>query len=559
LSGVHSCTNKHCENRTLPESRPLTEQTSEGADAGSGARGSRSMLSSVVTVSGVNMVGMGVGLVQNMAIAAVIGATAQKDAYDIAAKVPHIMLYMFGLDLLRGISVSLFSRLDVSRSEDTSVVFSTLVNALLLVSVAAMILAEVFARPLVAMVGPGMSPATMDLSVRLARVLVPAVGLIAMTSLMGSVLLAHHYYGLTEALACLPRLFILVGVVTIGHRWGVWVLAFAMILGLAAQLPVMIFFLRQCGLHYRLVLHIKSAAFRSAVYDAIPLGLGTIAVILTEILLQRTVSRGAEGTIACYNYALLLSAAIIVLIGRPVAASLAPRVTRNLEAGDYASSQAMLGKALGFSLLVCLTGLAVIWAQGTLVVDLFFGRGRFTTEAIEQTSRFIGIMFPAALGFGVRMTAIGVLLARRRVKTVMVYCFITGAIRAAVVWGGWHLWGVYAAAYAYTFGHLVDGFLGMSSALAIVGWRPEHVPWRRALRWLAGAAVVFVLPNLAHLLGSVDYEAPLSAKVIRLGLTVVLAAVGFVAAAFLAGFGSTIGSLLSAFSGRWRRRKAQKE
>jgi putative peptidoglycan lipid II flippase len=489
-----------------------------------------SILRSFVTLSGVSTVSMAAGVAQNMVIAAVIGATARMDAYNVASYIPRMMLYMFGLDLFRGIAISLFSRLDINKSEDPSTVFSTLFNALLLISLAAIVVAEVFVRPLVRIVSPGVAIATSQLAIDLARYQIPTLALVALTSLMGSVLLAHHYYGLTEALAMLPKITALVGILVWGKAFDVWALTFAVIIGLVAEVPVMFWFLHRCALHYRPVLKLRSPAFRSAIWDAVPLGIGTVAIYISEITLQRTVSHGQAGTIACYNYSLLLCGAVFTLICRPISASLAPRVTRSLEAGDYRASGEMLGKALGFAFFICLAGLALIWAEGPLVVDLFYGRGRFTGAAIDQTSHFLAIMFPVAVGFGARMVAIGVLLARRRTKTVMLYCLVTSVIRAGLAIAGQRWWGVYAAAYAYAISHCVDGLLCAATALAIVRLQERLKNAGRIACWIAASLSIMVLPFIPRWIHAVSYHDAGPAKIGRLVLVSAITGLAFLLA-----------------------------
>jgi putative peptidoglycan lipid II flippase len=504
------------------------------------------MLRSLVTVSGISGLSLGVGLFQNVAIAGVIGATASKDAYDIAYYLPRLMLFLFGLDLFRGISTSLFSRLDVNRSEDPSKVFSTLLNGVILVSLLAIGVAEVFAEPLVRIIGKGLAPETSQLAVNLARFLIPALGLIAVTTLIGSILLAHHYYGLSEGLMILPKLAMLVGVLGWGKTLDVWVLAIALIVGLLAELPFMLYFLYRCGLRYSLILKVSSPAIKSALVDAVPLGIGSIAIYLSGTLMQRTVSYGEEGTVACFNYSLIVCAALTALVCRPASTVLAPRVTRSLEAQDYNSSSIMLGKSLGLVVLVCLVGTSMVWAEAPIIVDFLFGRGRFTAEAVEQTSGFLSLMFMGVLGIGVRMVAVGVLLARRRSKTIMVYSLISSGLRALLAGAGRSWWGVYASGIAYAGGAYADGFLSILSAIWIAKLHQRMGNPAKIARWMVACLVVIVSPVIPRLFCPVSYTEPLFTKLLHIGIVCGVAGLSFLLSARLIGL-YTVERILSIF------------
>ena len=427
-----------------------------------------SLIQSFVTVSGISGMAMIVSLFMNIAIAAIIGASASKDAYDIASYLPRVVLFMFGLDLFRGISTSLFSRLDVNKTEDPAKVFSTLLNGVIIVSFIAIIIAEVFAHPLIKMIGTGLSPQTSLLAVKLTRLLIPTLGLIAVTGLTGSILLAHHYYGLTEALAALPKVTILLGVLGWGKTLDVWAMVIAMIIGLAGQLPVMFYFLRRCGLHYSLTLNIKSPAIKSALIDAVPLGIGTIAIYLSGIFLQRTASFGREGTVACFNYSIMLCGVLTALVCRPASVILAPRVTRSLELQNYQESSSLLAKSLGTIVLACLAGTSFVWMNSFVIVDIILGHGKFTPDAVEHTGSFLRIMFLGVLAAGLMLLGFRVLLAKRKVKTIMSYCLITSIVQTVLAVGGRNFWGVYAAPIAYTAGICLYGILSIISAVYIV-------------------------------------------------------------------------------------------
>jgi putative peptidoglycan lipid II flippase len=491
------------------------------------------MMRSFVTISGVSGLSLVVGFFQNVAIAAIIGAAASKDAYDIAYYLPRMMLFMFGLDLFKGISISLFSRLDVNKSEDSSKVFSTLLNGVALVSLVAIVVAEVFAGPLVRLIGTGLAPQTSQLAVNLARFLIPTLGLIAVSGLISSILLANHYYGLTEGLVIIPKVTMLVGVLCWGKTLDVWVLVIALIVGLLAELPLMFYFLRRCGLRYSFVLKFNSPAIKSVLIDALPIGIGAIVVYLSQLLLQRTASYGKEGTVACFNYSLLLCGTLATLVSRPASSSLAPRISRSLEAGDYQSSSNMLRKSLGLVVLVCLACVSMVWAEAPIIVNLILGRGRFTPEAVEQTSRFLAIMFMGVLGIGVRMLGIRVLLARRRPKTIMLYCLVSSLVCVVLATAGRNWWGVYASAIAYVAANSIDGLLTILTAIWIVGLHNKMLNPVKIGLWIVACFIVIFPPVMPHLFHPISYTEPLPTKLLHIGIVCVVTGFSFFLAARL--------------------------
>ena len=323
-------------------------------------------------------------------------------------------------------------------------------------------------------------------------------------------------------------------------------LVIALFVGLLAELPLMAYFVRRCGLRYSLTFRIKSPAIKSALVDAIPLGLGTIAAYLSGALLQRTASYGGTGAVACFNYSLVLCGSLIILICRPAQAALAPRITRALEYGDYRTSTDLLGKSLAIVVLVCLAGMSVVWAESRLIVDVIFGRGQFSSEAVAQTGHFLGFMFLAVLGLGVRMLAVVVLLARRRAKTIMVYCMVSAAVRAGLAVGGRAWWGADACVFAYVGGAWVDGLLSIMSAGWIARLKLRNSSVVAVARWAVACAIVGIIPLIPRQLHPLDLTSPVTARLFHLGGVVLVAGACLLLACSLVGInplGRFIGSV----------------
>jgi len=316
----------------------------------------------------------------------------------------------------------------------------------------------------------------------------------------------------------LPQVVVLIAVCVLGKAFGVWVLVGAAFVGPIVQIPLMFYYLHRCGVRYRPVMHLRGEVIRSAILDAIPIAIGVIVVTLAGMLLQRTASYGEEGTVACFNYSLLLLTALNRLVCQPVVVSMSPRITRYLEAGNYEASKDLLGRSIGLVVLICLSCTAVVWYEAPLIVDFMFGHGRFTAEAVHQTSAFLAIMFVGAMGTGFQWLGMRVLLARRRSMLVMTGFIAAGLVRALLGGGGRHWWGVYASGIAQAGGSWANGLVCMTAAIWIVGLYGRMGNVGTIIRWMMACAIVAVVPILPHMINPVGPAAGLLARVVHLSI-----------------------------------------
>src|ERR1700736_3376772 len=136
------------------QSAPVTPSENQGSNAGSGSH--RRLVGAAAIIALGNILSRGLGLVRDAVIAFTFGATASTDAFVLARTVPSILY-----DLLVGtVSTAAFVPVFVQHARDerqfwrlVSVIFSLAVLAF--VTLAAIL--AVFAEPLVALIGTGLS------------------------------------------------------------------------------------------------------------------------------------------------------------------------------------------------------------------------------------------------------------------------------------------------------------------------------------------------------------------------------------------------------------------
>lgn len=287
--------------------------------------------------SGLNIIAAAAVELINMAY---FGAGPHKDAYDTAYLIPNMLIYLFGLDLWKGLSTALFSRLSVNESEDRWRVFSSIVTIMLGIG-SVLCVACLFLAPwIVAVVAPGYDEARMTLCAHLLRLNLPVILLLSLTGFFDSVLVAHHVYGWSSLSQVMLKVAQVLAVLGWARHFGISVLPIGTLIGLSAALVAQTVMLRRNGIRYRpFYCDWKSPKLRLALRQIGPLFLSVVAAQLAVLCVQNVASRGVVGTVACLNYAGRLVSMVSQLVVQPLSTSYAPRIARLVELRDIPAAR----------------------------------------------------------------------------------------------------------------------------------------------------------------------------------------------------------------------------
>src|SRR5215470_5809004 len=127
------------------------------------------------------------GLVREMVFAYFFGASKSfaNDAYVIAFRIPNLLRDLFAEGALSSAFVPVFSDYLINKDEKEAFRLSNLVATGLIVLLGAfVVLGVIFAGPLVTFIAPGFQadPAKFDLTVRLTRIMMPFILLVALAA-----------------------------------------------------------------------------------------------------------------------------------------------------------------------------------------------------------------------------------------------------------------------------------------------------------------------------------------------------------------------------------------
>ncbi|RFD19143.1 murein biosynthesis integral membrane protein MurJ [Komagataeibacter melaceti] len=361
------------------------------------------MLKGFLTVSGWTMISRVLGLVRDQLLAALLGAGAAQDAYQIACRLPNMFRRLFGEGALNAAFVPLFSSLLEREGKDTAQRFanetmSVLLSWLLLLTV----LGEVFMPGVLHVIAPGFTHGDLrdSLAISLSRITFPYLFLICGAALVAGVLNGMHHFGVAAAayvsfnvvgiasIMLLPRL---TGDVAHAAAWGVSASG-------VIQFAILLYAARRAGMRLQLVAPCVTPRIRTLLGR---MGVGLVGSGITQInFMVDTIIATLlpAGSVSLMYFADRVNQLPLGVLGAAAGTTLLPVLTRSLAAGDVAGAHATQNRAISYALILTLPAAAGLLVIAAPVMMALFGHGHFSArDAVlaAQSLRAYAVGLPA--------------------------------------------------------------------------------------------------------------------------------------------------------------------
>jgi putative peptidoglycan lipid II flippase len=328
-----------------------------------------------------------VGYIREAYIAYAFGAGPQTDAYVAAFTLPDWLNYIVAGGAASITFISIYTRfLAEKRDTDAQKTFSVVITVMSAVMIVGTIITEIFTPQFVRWMFHGFSPAQVELTVHLTRILLPAQIFFYVGGVVSAVLLSHRLFLFPAFGPLLYNLLIIAGGMIGGRRFGISSLAYGALAGaVVGPFLASVIGAVRIGTGYRPSFDVSNPAFREWMKLSIPLMLGVSLVTADDWILRHYASSGV-GDIARLNYAKRLFAVPIAVLGQATGQASLPffaRLFNEKRLKDFATTvndSVYRVSAASF--------LATGWMMAAAfpLIDLVYRRGRFTVSDTETTA-----------------------------------------------------------------------------------------------------------------------------------------------------------------------------
>lgn len=326
------------------------------------------------------------GLLRQRVVAGLFGTGAELDAYRAANGIPELLFTILAGGALSFAFLPVYTRRLGEDREAASRLFSSVLNLILLLVIAASALVGVFAPTLVAApwgVGPGFPPLVQRLTVEVMQILLFSTILFAASSMVTGALHAHQHFWLPALTPSMYPLGIIIGGLTLSPSMGVAGLAWGAVIGaglhLAVQLPGLFIY----KIQWRPLISLGDPALaRVATLMAPRIVDLMMARIMIDWINANIGSRLGEGRLSALGFAFTLMNMPWTLIGTAIGIAVFPTLAI-LAAADRAREREALTGALRAVLSLALPAALALILLGRQAIQVLFEGGAFTAESTE--------------------------------------------------------------------------------------------------------------------------------------------------------------------------------
>ncbi|HEY2151441.1 MAG TPA: murein biosynthesis integral membrane protein MurJ [Vicinamibacterales bacterium] len=352
---------------------------------------------------GATLVSRVLGLVRDQVLASLFGAGNEMDAFVVAFRIPNLVRDLFAEGAMSAAFVPTFTRhLTLGGKPDAWRLGNNVLNALLVVTGIVVLLAGVGARPLVQSLAPHFADVAgkIELTVRLTRMLLPFLTLVAIAAAaMGMLNSLHHYFlpALSPAMFNTATIVCAVVLVPLMPRIGeprIMAIAIGALIGGAGQVALQWPSLRREGFRYAPVLDARDPGLLQVL---LLMGPGTIGLAATQVnLFVNTLLATSQGigAVSWMTYAFRLMYLPIGLFGVSIGTAVLPAVSRHAAIHNTAGIRQTVSRGLGLMLMLNVPATVGLLVLATPIVQLLFEHVRFQpsdTIATASAVRFYSL------------------------------------------------------------------------------------------------------------------------------------------------------------------------
>jgi putative peptidoglycan lipid II flippase len=343
--------------------------------------------SATLLLMGTVMLSRVIGYIREAYIAYAFGAGPQTDAYVAAFTLPDWLNYIVAGGAASITFISIYTRfLAENRDADARKTFSVVITVMTAVMIVGTIVTEIFTPQFVHWMFRGFSPAQVDLTVHLTRILLPAQIFFYVGGVVSAVLLSHRLFLFPAFGPLLYNVLIIVGGVIGGRHFGIASLAYGALAGsivgpfLASVLGAV-----KIGTGYKLSFDIFNPAFREWVRLSVPLMLGVSLVTADDWILRHYASSGI-GDIARLNYAKRLFAVPIAVLGQATGQASLPFFARLFNEKRLKEFASTVNDSVYRVAAASFLATGWMMAAAFPLIDLVYRRGRFLVSDTQTTA-----------------------------------------------------------------------------------------------------------------------------------------------------------------------------
>ncbi|ADG83655.1 murein biosynthesis integral membrane protein MurJ [Thermincola potens] len=355
---------------------------------------------SVIMVA--TLVGRFVGFIREMVIANQFGASVHTDAYVVAYTIPS-MVAMALAGAFNAAFLPVFNDYLVSRDRgEANNLANTTINLVAVFFITLITAAFVLSPYIVKLLAPGFDRASLALTAKLFRIILPALLFIGLMGLISAILNSYRHF-LFPALGPMITSLVTIGfVLALGRRWGIASLAAGTMVGFAAQFLFQLPVMWKKGFQYRLIISWSHPGVKKTLWLMLPVVLGVI-IGQAPVFVERGLASTLEaGSISALNYANRVMQLPLGLFVAAISIPVFPALSVYASKREYGQLKETLIRGISLFFLILVPAAVGLLTLNKPIIKLLFEHGEFTVHNTVVTANALAYYALAIIPWALR-------------------------------------------------------------------------------------------------------------------------------------------------------------
>lgn len=376
----------------------------------------------------ITLLGKVLGLVRDMLLGHNFGTGMESAAFLTASRIPRTFFDAIFAAAISASFIPVFTeRMEQKGQEDAFRLSRCFFTWMGLLTAGMSLIGMVFAEPLVGVLAQGFDAKTAALCARLLRILFPTVFLTGLAFSMVGVLQSMGEFYIPAALSVASNGIIILYYLLFCRRFGVYGLAWAFLLGWAAQTLMQMPWLFRHRFHYRPCF--RHPALKSVFTLMVPVMVSTWIQPVNQLISTRFASFLFEGAGAsAMEYANTLYTMIAGILVLSITNVMFPEMSRLSSSGQEDQLGELVSGTLRGMLFLLLPMMVGLMLLSRPIVRLLYEYQSWNTFSTEITARALCFMSLGMVGYGIQNVLSRAFYAQQNGKAPM----ISGAISIVV-------------------------------------------------------------------------------------------------------------------------------
>lgn len=349
-----------------------------------------------ITASAYILVGAGIisailGLFRDRILAGTFGAGINLDIYFAAFRIPNLV---FGLLISGGIIAAfmpVFFESFALNKEKGWQLANNIINCFLVFSILICGLLFLFAPYLVSLVVPGFDTASKELTITLTRIMLLSPILFGLSNIFASILQYFNRFLVYSLSPILYNLGIIFGILFLYPIFGIYGLAYGVILGALFHWLIRMFASYFSGFSHKLIFNIRTLELKKVLKLMIPRTIGAVSAHINLIIITAIASTLAVGSIAVFNFSDNLRSLPIGIIGASWAIAAYPFLIRDWVGKRKQEFLKRLSSTFRQTVIIILPLSFLFFLLRAQIVRIVLGTGKFDWGDTQLTAAALGL------------------------------------------------------------------------------------------------------------------------------------------------------------------------